>query len=193
MEAVDLAVQFGGVFIGAFLAIGLENYRQARHTRKWVREHLRQLAGWLRPALERDSLLVSMNQLFASLDRWLAAKRPEDMDEEAWSLVATRFNSLMLDFGHLLRGEALAVIPRELGPVITRVEHAMTMLANDMARLTACQERDILPLVYQRQVPLDDVDARRVRDYRVLLGDLSTTWDDLVKAAGEMLDGVDRL
>lgn len=193
MEPLELGIQFGAVFIGAFLAIGLENLRQARHTRKWVRRHLRQLAGWMRPAVEEEGPDRSVERLTDAIDRWMTAEKREDLDEATWNVLISRFNTMPIDFGHVLRSEAVAVLPEELGPVISKVESRMRLFDRLTEILGSVNDRDILPMVYERRAPLDDADKRRLQDYRECLVDYLKAWNSLATSVLAMLDQIERL
>lgn len=43
MTFVEILLQIGTVFLGAFLAFGLENFRERRRLRGWANDYLRRI------------------------------------------------------------------------------------------------------------------------------------------------------
>jgi hypothetical protein len=163
---VEIALSFAGVFVGAFLAIGLENWRERRVTRRWVRAHLAHLMGHI-VGLERptaDEVEQRYRSLDQALDTWAAAE--EQLDEETWELLGYTALSSPVDFAHLLRSEAVAVLPKGLAHAIADVEYWSGMLGMSSRSVNDIFVRDVLPLWFERKVPLSDADRRRLRWYQ---------------------------
>jgi hypothetical protein len=163
---VEIVLSFAGVFVGAFLAIGLENWRERAVIRRWVREHLAHLmshiVGVERPTA--DDVQQKFRELDQALDRWSAAE--EQLDEETWKLLGYTAVSSPIDFAHLLRSEAVAVLPKGLAHAIADVEYWSGMLGLASRSVNEVFVRDVLPLWFERRLPLGEADRRRLRFYQ---------------------------
>lgn len=171
MGVAEIVLSFAGVFVGAFLAIGLENWRERRVTRRWVREHLEHLMGFI--GLERpgaDEVQKHFVAVDRALDMWAVTVGP--LDEETWELLNSTVTATPIDFAHLLRSEAVTVLPRPLSNAIADVEYWSGMLGLTSGRLREVYDSQVLPLLLERRVPLTEVDRRRLRLYQEGLHDL---------------------
>lgn len=183
---MEIALSFVGVFVGAFLAIGLENWRERRVIRRWVREHLEHLMGHI-IGLERptaDDVEQQYRALDQALDRWATTEEP--LDEETWDMLGFTATSSSGDFGHLLRSEVVAVLPRGLTDAIADVERWGGMLSSVSSRVRETFSRDVLPLWFERRVPLGDADRRRLRRYQNELRELLELQVSTMKALDRM-------
>ncbi|GAB3420928.1 hypothetical protein [Flindersiella endophytica] len=168
---MEIALSFVGVFVGAFLAIGLENWRERRVIRRWVREHLEHLMGFI--GLERpgaDEVQSTFQAIDRALDSWATTTEP--LDEGTWELLNYTVTANPIDFTHLLRSEAVAVLPRSLSNAIADVEYWSGMLGMTSSRLREAFDAYVLPLWFERRVPLTEADRRRLRFYQEELRDL---------------------
>lgn len=168
---MEIALSFVGVFVGAFLAIGLENWRERRVIRRWVREHLAHLMGFI--GIERptaDDVLTQFRAIDQAIDLW--ATTEAQLDEETWELLGYTASANAIDFSHLLRSEAVAVIPRGLSNAIADVEYWSGRLGASSNSVKDVFTREVLPIWIERRVPLTDVDRRRLRLYQEELRDM---------------------
>lgn len=156
----SLLVALPTVFAAAFLAMMLENVRERIRTRRWVLRNLRILM-----ATTDTTPPEAWTRVETAVQRWLDAESPEDMDEDAWRLVRIRFNSTVPDISPLLRSEAATSVSAELFAAVYELEQEIITVREASAAHNAQVARDVLPLWYERRVPLKDADARRVAAY----------------------------
>ena len=167
--------QFVTIFLGAFFAFGLENYREQRRTRRWVHEYLGHLAADLGPALEVGAAVrAELAATTTAAQAWQRAERPRDLDEAAWRRLAEIPRSSGLDLSPVLRTEAITVLDHETAHALAEVERAGRLLEMGAAHVTAMHERDVLPLWYERRAPLEPDELRRVARFELELDQLSS-------------------
>lgn len=167
MVYVEIGVAFVTTFLGVFLAFGLENYRQRRRTTAWVRRHLAHLRGVLSGELTTtDAVDQVLQRQVDACTAWMAAQ--EDLNVEQWELIGTVINARGPDFGAILRSEAISVLPADLALALAQTEYGASVLEHVLRSAQRAQD-DLLPLVYDRTVPLSAADRRRVERFREAL------------------------
>jgi hypothetical protein len=107
------------------------------------------------------------------------------MDEESWRFSYFMIAGSGVDFAPLLRSEAAISVSGDLFAAVYNLEEKVLAVQVTGSILNECFTRDVLPLWYERRVPLKDADARRVTSY---LGFI----DAAGKAAGDARDAVER-
>jgi hypothetical protein len=163
----DVVWSFVGVFVGAFLAIGLENVRERRVTRRWVFGHLAHLLDQIEQGWRRiENSTRGWELARDAVDRWLAAESADDMDEADWTAIGQHSSTTQLDLGHVLRTEALNVVPPDVAQALAEAEVANTISRSNQAAIRSEFDLDIRELWYQRRIPLDETARRRLHAYR---------------------------
>lgn len=104
----------GTVFLGAFLAFGLENLRERRQLRAWANDYLKRVRCDLKT--EKDSKFrESVEQTAASYTAFVEQVRSSHQaDEKVWSSLLSFHLSFDSNYQALLEGSAVRVLPAEL-------------------------------------------------------------------------------
>jgi|SRR5262245_1411124 len=183
---MTIAVQFVTIFLGAFLAFGLENYREQRRTRRWVYAYLDHLLADLEPALgQARTVRDDLDATIAAAAGWQQAGRPggpDELDESSWDRLAEVPTSSAIDLSAVLRTEAIIALPHPLALALADVERAGRLLELSTAQLIGQHERDVLPLWYQRKIPLNPEEARRVAWFQSSVAGLARITDEALLA-----------
>jgi hypothetical protein len=171
MTYVEIGATFLTTFLGVFLAFGLENYRQRRRTTAWVRRHLAHLLGGLAGEVSNaDAVDGLLREQQEACTAWLTAQ--DGVTERQWELLGGVLNTTGPDFGALLRSEAITVLPTDLALALASTEYGAAIL--DQATEAARRAHEhVLPLWYDRVVPLALADRRRVERFRETLGEVA--------------------
>jgi hypothetical protein len=156
----SLLLGLPGVFVAAFLAMMLENVRERSRTRRWVIRNLQAMVASI-----QTSPVEVWDTARAAVQRWLDAKSAEDMDEESWRFSRCMITGSGADFAPLLRSEAAISVSGDLFAAVYNLEEQVLAVQLTSSLLNECFTRDVLPLWYERRVPLRDADARRVTSY----------------------------
>jgi hypothetical protein len=149
------------IFLAAFLAAVVENWRERRRTRRWVMRNLHEIVG--------EARFDSMAPLQESLRRWLAASSTEDMTDDDWRQVWFVSFSNAPDLSPLLRSEAATAVSGELFRALNTLDTEVHSVKLAEAYLNDYFKTEIAPLWYERRVPLPDADRRRVERFRGLV------------------------
>jgi hypothetical protein len=157
----SLLVALPTVFVAAFLAVMLENLRERNRTRRWVLRNLRAMV-----VSAQTSPAEIWNDAEAAIQRWLDAKSPEDMDEDIWQRLHLAVNPYGPDMAPFLRSEAATSVSSELFAAVHQLEERGMEVQVVASKLNECFTRDVLPLWYERRVPLKGADARRVASFQ---------------------------
>ncbi len=192
VDYVDIATGFVTTFLGAFLAFGLENLRERRRLQEWVRQHL----AHLRIGVRRDlAAPAQIHRLLAeqtsACHAWIAASGPEDMSEKLWTQIAVVMVASAPDFSAILRSEAVTVLPPPLGAALSETEMAGMIVEKHTAALIAHREY-VMPLWFERTVPLTPADARRVVALQDTIKDLDQAIHALYQPLQRMINEIDR-
>lgn len=183
---MTIAVQFVTIFLGAFLAFGLENYREQRRTRRWVYAYLDHLLADLEPAVSQGrTVRDELDATIAAAAVWQQAGRPggpDELDESSWDRLAEVPTSSAIDLSPVLRTEAITALPNPLALALADVERAGRLLELSTAQLVNQHERDVLPLWYQRTIPLSPEEARRVAWFQTSVASLARITDEALLA-----------
>jgi hypothetical protein len=183
---MTMAVQFVTIFLGAFLAFGLENYREQRRTRRWVYAYLDHLLADLEPALSQGrTVRDELDATIAAAAAWQQAGRPsgpDELDEPSWDRLAEVPTSSAIDLSPVLRTEAITALPNQLALALADVERAGRLLELSTAQLIGQHERDVLPLWYQRKIPLSPEEARRVAWFQTSVASLARITEEALLA-----------
>ena len=175
------AVQFVTIFLGAFLAFGLENYREQRRTRRWVHAYLDHLLADLEPALSQGTTVRDeLDATIAAAAAWQQAGQPGGpaaLDDASWERLAEVPTSSAIDLSPVLRTEAIIALPHSLALALADVERAGRLLELSAVQLVSQHERDVLPLWYQRKIPLSPEEARRVAWFQASVAGLARVTD----------------
>jgi hypothetical protein len=171
MAYVEIGATFLTTFLGVFFAFWLENLRQRRRTTVWVRRHVAHLLGGLVGELSNadavDGLLAEQR---AACTAWLAAQ--DGVTERQWELLGGVVDTRGPDFGALLRSEAITVLPTDLALALASTEYGGAIL--DRATESARRAHEyVLPLWYERVMPMSAAERRRVERFRDSLGDVA--------------------
>lgn len=131
MDAAQLVVEFATLFLGAFVAFGLENRRERRRLRRWARQYL----GHLRDgaASDVDNIADDTQQLITSAEAWLQAREATELDDHVWAVLATVPAFHPPDLGAVLHGPALTVLPHDLAGSLSELERDADALASHAA------------------------------------------------------------
>jgi hypothetical protein len=168
--AAQLLVAVPTVFLAAFLALFLENVRERVRTRNWVMRNLRALVESGRPSPPEAFATVE-----AAIGRWLVAESPDDMDDQAWGSVRVAVFSDMPDVSPILRSGAATAVPADVFTAVFRLEEVVAETRNVGSMLNEQFQRDVLPLWYERQVPLDPGGRRKVSTLLEIIARLRTS------------------
>ncbi len=105
-------LQLGTVFLGAFLAFGLENLRERRQLRGWANDYLRRVQTALMTPEDRTSDRL-LETTAAGYDRFIT---PEGYtpDEGDWNALMNVTVKMASDHRALLEGPAARALPAEL-------------------------------------------------------------------------------
>jgi hypothetical protein len=142
------------IFLAAFLAAALENVRERRRTRKWVMRFLAEFVDTGR--------FDSPEPIQKAFQRWLDAESPDDMDEDAWRHTWFASFSNSPELTPLLRSEAATAVPAELFTALHEFEGYMVNLKQIEIYLRDLFREEISALWFERRVPLEGADRRRV-------------------------------
>lgn len=184
-------VQFASVFLAAFLAFGLENYREQRRTRRWVHAYLAHLLADLEPALAQGTTV--RNELDATMEAaatWRQAGHPggpDQLDAASWQRLAEVPTSSGVDLSPVLRTEAITTLAQPLALALADLERTGRMLELSTTQLISQHERDVLPLWYQRKIPLSPEEARRVAWFQTSVAGLARITDEALLAVRHCL------
>lgn len=192
MEYADIAALFVTMFLGAFLAFGLENLRERRHATDWIRQHLKHV----RPVMAADAagfgtvtgLLASQ---IAACEAWIAARDPDDLTEDQWEAVILTVNMITPDWGTILRSDALMALPPGLAVALAQTEQFARIAALQASGVAAKREQ-VMPLWYERSVPLSAADARRVRVLRDAVAEFTEAIGAGVPQISQLVAEIDR-
>jgi hypothetical protein len=184
MQYLDIAALFVTTFLGVLLAFGLENWRQRRRTTHWVRQHLGHLRASLAEEVATGEQVDAM--IAAQVDAcnaWISARNGEDVTEEQWELVFASTLANAPDFGAILRSEAVTSLPPTLALALSKVEYVGQGVQSGSAAAETARAT-VAPLWFDRSLPLEPADRRRVEALRDAIAQLG----ERVKAVRGPLD-----
>ena len=149
MTPLEVFLQLGTVFLGAFLAFWLENLRERRQLRGWANDYLRRV----RAALATSESGVSdgvLEATAASYDRFVTPDKGHKPTEGDWNALMNVTIKMSADHRALLESPATRVMPAELVEALSELaERGRTEDAVSGLSLAAWQQYTV-PLVLKR-------------------------------------------
>ena len=174
-------MQFGTVFLGAFLAFVIENVRERRRLRGWVRKYLERFYSDLREGVAaQEEIVRSLEMSTASYQKFTEPNSDVTLNE--WRALLTMYYGLGNDFRLLLEGDALRVLPAEVVRAVNelqKVDDANTILNRLLADLHG---RYVVPVALNKTWPLSEPD-RAALAYFKRVADVSLTYQKRVLEA----------
>lgn len=159
MSFLEILLQVGTVFLGAFLAFGLENFRERRQLRAWANEYLGRVREDLLEDGEDTRTIRDLEERVTDYATFTALDKDHVPNEDEWNSLMKLFAVTHRNYHALLESTAVRVLPAELVKALAeldehrREDEIMTDLCS-----TAWQQYTV-PLVLQ-QTPITDVERR---------------------------------
>ncbi len=129
MSPTEVLLQFGTVFLGAFLAFVLEHVRERRRLRGWVRRYLEQFYGGLQESITTQKEVVKtlrasieVYQRFAKAEPDVTAPQTAAQTADEWNALLAMSYSSGGDFSLLLEGDTLRALPAEVVRALSRLQ-----------------------------------------------------------------------
>ncbi len=159
MTLVEILLQMGTVFLGAFLAFGLENLRERRQLRAWANEYLRRVREDLLEEKSDTQAVEKLEGTIADYATFTALDNDLLPSEDEWNSLMNLNLTMHTDYRALLESTAVRVLPAELVKELSelnecrRVDEVMSDLCS-----TAWQQYTV-PLVL-KQASITEVERR---------------------------------
>lgn len=183
MTWTEALLTFASLFLAGVFAFYLENLRERRATRRWVREYL----GFWRQQFESFGAEKDANRrLFTRLDAALADWLEPSGDPPDWDLVDGISFVSSIALTPNLFGEGMSAVPPDLLHDMFAVDATVPVLALESDTTMRLFESEIRPLKMRREWPLANEDARLVELYR---SEMATAWT-LVDAHYDQVDAL---
>lgn len=168
MSVPEFAGTLVTVFVGAFLAFFLENLRERRRLKEWLRQYLDQSATMLgHTETVFPQVATMLDDMQTELDGWVAPS-PTVPD---WDVLNGVPVSRAPDLLGSLQGEALSVVRPGVLTSLVAVETSARTLELVSTRLESFHDQYVLPLVIRQQVTLTESDRAGLLLFRSKLAD----------------------
>lgn len=159
MGALEVLLQLGTVFFGAFLAFVLENFRERRQLRGWADDYLRRV----RLDLQESNSATSVGELngsIAAYEAFVARAKGSHVPSEA------EWNSLMglkleqhVTYQALTESAAARVLPAELVQTLDALDDAGQAVDRFYSLCHQAWEQYTVPVVLEMK-PISDAERR---------------------------------
>ena len=175
MSPVEVLLQFGTVFLGAFLAFVIENVRERRRLKGWVRRYLERFYGDLREAITaQEEVIKELRKLVEVYQTFIEADPSDDVTPQWLALLGMSY-TVGDDFKILLEGEALRVLPTEVVRAVNELQK-MNDANGVLGRLLAdLHGRYVVPVALVKAWPPSEHD-RAALDYFKRVADVSLAY-----------------
>jgi hypothetical protein len=164
----EILLQFLTVFLGAFLAFWLENLRERRQLKQWVRKYLRRTYKALNEerSSEEASIPVLAQQL-STLEKFSSPETPT-LTENDWNSLSNIHYNFQKESVSLLEGEALQVIDASLIKALEQVER-LDFACDKLSELYVNAYKDyMMPILLQQPTPPTEVQKQAVAYVRAV-------------------------
>lgn len=158
MTPLEVLLQLGTVFLGAFSAFWLENLRERRQLRAWANECLRRIRSDLSTA-EGTQAISNLEKTLHDHATLLSFSKDHVPSEDEWNSLMMFSFTMHTDHRALLEGSAVRVLPAEL--VKTLAERDERMRADEtMANFCAAAWQQYTVPLALRRTPPDETERR---------------------------------
>ena len=115
-------MQIGTVFLGAFLAFGIENFRERRQLKTWANEYLRRVREDLLEEKKNTQIVEGLEKTIADYATFIALNKDYLPSENEWDSIMSFSISMHTDYRALLESTAVRVLPAELVKALSELD-----------------------------------------------------------------------
>ena len=158
MSLIEVLLQLGTVFLGAFLAFWLENFRERRQLRAWADDYLSRIREDLleEQEVQFDKLLEETLEDYATFIALDEGYVPSEDEWESLMKFSTRTHS---NYRALLESTAVRVLPAELVKALSELEGSKRAIEIITDFCSAAWQQYTVPLALKR-TPISDTERR---------------------------------
>ena len=166
MTPLEVFLQLGTVFLGAFLAFGFENFRERRQLRGWANEYLKRVRSDL--ATEEGAQIVRQTeQSEQNHTTFLSLGENHVPSKDEWNSLMTLTFAVHTDHRALLESPAVRITPAELVKTLAELDERMRADDTLLNFCLAAWQQYTVPLVF-RQTTLTTEERRGLEYVREL-------------------------
>ena len=185
MTPVEVLLQFVTVFLGAFLAFVIENVRERRRLRGWVKRYLEQLYSDLQEnTAAQEEGVRALRESTKAYQRFAEAGPdvPAPQKADAWDALLGMSYRSNDNFKILLEGDALRVLPAEVVRAVANLQKVSDANGVLDRLLTDLHGRYVVPVALAKTWPPSEHD-RAALAYFKRVADMSLAYQERLLAA----------
>jgi hypothetical protein len=183
---LEILLQFLTVFLGAFLAFWLENLRERRQLKTWVKKYLQRGYETMRQEqLQEEAEIPKLEQQLHTLEKFSSSEL--HIGEEDWRDLAHVYYNFQKESISLLDGEALRVLDAELIKTVQTVETLNFACAKVSELYTNAYKDYVIPLVLRQPTLPTKAEQQGIEYVRAVASQLVTYRQQRLGATKKLL------
>lgn len=167
MNILEVFLQFGTVFVGAFLAFVLENLRERQQLRRWANEYLRRVRIDLQQSKSEETL-AELDRVIAAYTSFIAKEENHVASEAAWNALMWFRLEQHPTYQALTESAAARALPAELVQTLDTLDDAGRAVEVTLHHCHSAWQQYTVPLVL-RMSPLSAPERRGLEYVEQLL------------------------